>query len=146
MISDPRKFVRTWLTKHGVTIDERGGLQSPDNRDNTEIFDTMFLDYCEQIAQFNRETERRIKAVPETHLQKALNEYISLYITEERKKLFSLIKFSGAESLFPLETLVKAMTGIVDPTIIGVMAHFLWTIKRRLLGKDVMFQIGRAHV
>lgn len=139
MISDPRKFVRTWLTKHGVTIDERGGLQSGDNRDNTEIFDTMFLDYNEQIAYFNYKADKKIKAVPEGHLQKALNELISLHITEERKKLFSKISHTGAESLSQLELFVKAMTGSVDSTVVGVLAHFIWGIKRRLLGKEVLY-------
>lgn len=141
MMSDPRKFVRTWLTKHGVTIDERGGLQSGDNRDNTEIFDTMFLDYNEQISYFNYKADKKIKAVPEGHLQKALQELISLHVLEERKKLFSRIKFSGAEVLTPLEQFVTAMTGINDPTTVGVMAHFLWGIKRKLLGLDTAFQI-----
>lgn len=141
MISDPRKFVRTWLTKQGITIDERGSLQSQDNRDATDIFDTMFLDYCEHIAYFNHDTGKRIKAVPEAHLQKALNELISLYITEERKKLTAKIKFSGAESLFQLEKFVLATTGHTNSTVVGVMAHFIWGIKRRLLGVDVVFHI-----
>lgn len=141
MISDPRKFVRMWLTKHRITIDERGGLQSGDNRDNTEIFDTMFLDYCEQISYFNYKTDKKIKAVPETHLLKALNELISLHITEERKKLFSKIQFHGAESFSQLEKLVVATCGETNPTVVGVLAHFLWGIKRRLMGQDVLFNI-----
>jgi hypothetical protein len=141
MISDPRKFVRTWLTKHGVTIDERGGLQSGDNRDNTEIFDTMFLDYCEQVSYFNYKADKKIKAVPETHLLKALNELISLHIMEERKKLFSKIQFQGAESFSQLEKLVIATCGEANSTVVGVLAHFLWGIKRRLMGQDVLFNI-----
>jgi Virulence-associated protein E len=141
MISDPRKFVRTWLTKNKVTIDERGGLQSGDNRDNIEIFDTMFLDYNEQITYFNYKADKKIKAVPEGHLQKALQELIALHVLEERKKLFARIKFSGAELLSPLEKFITAITGTNDTIAVGVMAHFIWGIKRKLLGLDTVFQI-----
>lgn len=141
MISDPRKFVRLWLEKRSITIDERGTLLASDNRDNSELFDTMFLDYSEQITTFNYEADKKIKAVPETHLKKALTELISLHVMEERKKLFSLLQFCGAESLSLLEKFVLALTGKVDSTVVGVLAHFLWTIKRRLSGKEVVFQI-----
>jgi len=141
MISDPRKFVRTWLTKHGVTIDERGGLQSTDNRDNTEIFKTLYLDYCEQISYFNYQTDRKIKREGKDILQDAMEELISLHIAEERKKLFTKIQYTGAESLFQLQKLVMATCGTIDTTIVGVLAHFLWGIKRRLIGEDVIFHI-----
>src|SRR5580698_2696074 len=106
MISDPRKFVRLWLDKRAITIDERGTLKSADERDNSELFDTMFLDYNEQIATFNYQADKKIKAVPETHLKKALSELISQHVMEERKKLFAALKFSGAESLSLLEKFV----------------------------------------
>lgn len=139
MISDPRKFVRKWLEKRRITIDERGNLVSSDNRDNSEIFDTMFLDYNEEITHFNYLADKKVKAVSETHLQKALNELILLHMLEERKKLFTRLKFTGANNL--LEKFVLAMTGKVDPTVVGVIAHFLWIIKRRLLGKEAVHHI-----
>ena len=140
MTSDPRKFVRLWLTRNNVTIDERGTLQSADNRDNIELFDTMFLDYNEQIASFNYEADKKIKAVPETHLKKALEEFISLHITEERKKLFQM-KFAGAEDLSQLRAFCIAVTGKDESHVVAVLAHYLWTIKRRIVNKDTYYQL-----
>lgn len=141
MISNPRKFVRTWLTKKEVTIDSRGGLQSSDNRDNTEIFDSMWLDYKEQIEHFNYTADKKVRGASETDFQKALNELISLHITEERKKLFDAIKFDGKESLFFLEAFTIALIGEANPTVTAVLAHYLWTIKRRLAGKETFYQM-----
>lgn len=141
MISDPRKYVRKWLEAKSITIDERGTLVSSDGRDNTELFDTLFLDYNEQVAFFNLAADKKIRAVHEGHLQKALHELIALHVLDARKKLFEKIKFSGTEALTPLENFVTAMTGKNDLTTVGVMAHFIWGIKRKLLGLDTAFQI-----
>lgn len=141
MTSDPRKFVRVWLMKNGIDIDERGTLQSSDNRDNAELFDTMFLDYNEQIAAFNYEADKKIKAVPETHLKKALDELISLHITQQRKELFSKIKFAGTEDLSQLKAFTLAVTGKTEDPVVAVLAHYLWTIKRRIVNKDTYYQM-----
>jgi hypothetical protein len=141
MISDPRKFVRTWLTKHGVTIDERGGLQSEDNRDNIEIFKTLYLDYCEQISCFNYKADKKIKREGKDIVQDALEELISIHVSEERKKIFESIKSIGTNNLIPLKNFIQAVTGNTEPSVVAVMAHYLWNIKRRMIGKDTSFQL-----
>lgn len=141
MISDPRKFIRLWLTKNSVTIDERGTLKSADQRDNLQILDTIILDYNEQIASFNYKADKKLKAASDTHLQKALDELIGLHATEEKKKILARVKFSGAPSLSQLEQFVLAMTGKTESHTTGVFAHFLWSIKRRLNNEDVLFNI-----
>lgn len=140
MTSDPRKFVRLWLDRKGVKIDERGALSSPEDRDNTEIFKTLYLDYCEQITHFNYQTDKKIKREGKDIVQDALDEFISLHIAEERKKIFSSIKFVG-ENLAPLKKYVDAVIGSADPTIVAVFAHYLWTIKRRLVNKETYYQM-----
>src|ERR1700677_2673917 len=140
MISDPRKFVRLWLSSHKVTIDERGTLVNAEHRDNTQIFDSMYLDYCEQIAAYNFVSKNKVKAAPETNVQKALDELISLELLEQRKCIFTSLQSSGAD-LSPLQAFVTALIGNPEPKVVAVLAHYLWTIKRRLQGKPIVYQI-----
>lgn len=141
MTSDPRKFVRAWLTRHGISVDERGTLSNLDNRDNIEIFDTLYLDYCEQIAAFNQITDKKIKGAPETNLKKALEEFISLEVVQKRRQNSEKIKYTGAIIPLLLQQFVKAVTGNTEPQIVTIFAHFLWSIKRRLSGKDVVYHL-----
>lgn len=141
MISDPRKFVAKWLELKKISVDERGGLSAADKREYQEIFDTLVLDYYEQIEAFNRATERRIKGSPETHLRKALDEIVSLELVKRRAEIFEKIKFSGTENLTILNQFVNATIGKNNPTVVGVMAHFLWQIKRKLMDKEILYHI-----
>src|ERR1700678_1986169 len=141
MISDPRKFVRSWLTKNRVTIDERGGLQSSDSRDNVEIFKTLYLDYCEQVTYFNYKTDKKVKREGKDILLDALEELISLHVAEERKKIFGSIKNAGLETLEPLTKFARAVTGKTESHVVAVLAHYIWTIKRRMLGKETFYQM-----
>lgn len=140
MITDPRKFVAKWLELKKVAVDERGGLSSLDKREYQDIFDTLVLDYYEQIEAFNRAAERRIKGSPETHLKKALDEVISLEMVKRRAEIFENIKFS-APNLGPLETFVSAVTGKSEKKVVNVLAHFIWQIKRKLIDKEIVFHI-----
>lgn len=141
VINDPRKYVTWWLTTRKISVDERGGLTSPDKRDYFELFDTLVLDYCQQIADFNRNADRAIKAAPETNLKKALDEIISVKMVERREEVFAALKFNGKENLSNLETFVKAVTGKAENKVVGVLAHFLWQVKRRMADKEVVFHI-----
>lgn len=141
MTSDPRKFVRLWLTHKEVTVDERGGLQSSEGRDYDQILNTIILDYNEQMNLLNYKSDKKVKLASDTHLQKALEEFISYEVMEKRKKIFEKIVFFGAENLSSLEKFVMAMTGKTEPQVIAVFAHFLWTIKRKLLNKEVVWPI-----
>lgn len=141
MISDPRKFVRTWLSKNNITIDERGSLISNDGRDTLEIFKTLYLDYCEQISYFNIKTDKKIKREGKDIVLDALEELISLHVSEERKKIFASIKTTGRDNLYPLECFVEAVTGNIEKHVIAVLAHYIWTIKRRMTGKETFYQM-----
>lgn len=141
MVSDPRKYVMLWLRNKGITINERGILTSPDDRDHFELFDSLYLDYCEQIAAFNAAADKKIQGAKETNLRKALDEYISIELVRRRQQVFNAIKFNGTSSLSLLEEFVEAVTGTRNVTTINVMAHFLWTIKRRFIDKEVVYHI-----
>jgi hypothetical protein len=141
MTGNPREFVRKWLIKEQITVDASGILCCAKNRTNAEIIDTIILDYNEQVNDFNYNSKSKLKLASDGHIQKALDELISLHVLDERKKLCEKIKFSGIEDLSLLEKFALALTGKTDPTTIGVLAHFLWSIKRRLMGLETVFQI-----
>src|SRR6202522_2019179 len=144
MISDPRKFVRAWLTKNNVTIDERGGLQAIDGRDTIEIFKTLYLDYCEQFTCFNYKTDKKVKREGKDILLDALEELVSLHVSEERKKIFNSIRYQGEWTFGthpPLVKFITAVTGNAEPHVVAVLAHYIWTIKRRMLGKETFYQM-----
>jgi hypothetical protein len=141
LIADPRKYVQWWLRAKSITIDERGGLSSPDKRDYFELFDTLILDYCQQIQDYNSYADKKIKGAPETNMRKALDELISIEMVKRRAEIFAKIKFSGTENLEPIERFVKAVTGKIEKQVVGVMAHFIWQIKRRLDDKDIVHHI-----
>lgn len=140
MTSNPRTFVRQWLDQHKTKIDARGTLIGTDGRDNTQLFDTMYLDYCEQIATFNYKADKKIKAAPESNMQKALDELISLELLDQRRRMFSSLQFSGAD-LTLLQNFVTALIGEAKPKVVGVLAHYIWMIKRRLAGKPVVYHL-----
>lgn len=141
MITDSRKYVLKWLELKRVIIDERGGLSSPDKRDYLELVDTMWLDYCEQIDTFNRVADKKVKGAPESNLRKALEELISLQMIQRREEIFKKIQFIGTENLELLKTFTKAVTGKSEDKIVGVLAHFLCSIKRKLNDKEVVYHI-----
>lgn len=141
LITDPRKYVAWWLDKKKIVIDARGGLVSPDKREATDIFDTLVLDYLEQIAAYNRTAEKRVQPVSEISLKRALDEFISLERLHRREAIYSELKFNGAEDLTQLERYVKAVTGKIEAKVVGVLAHFIWQIKRRLNDKENLFHI-----
>lgn len=141
MITDPRKYVAKWLELKKIVIDERGSLNSFDNREFCEIFDTLVLDYCQQIDDFNRKADRRVKGAPETNLKKALEEIISVEMAKRRDIIMENLKFSGTEDLSGVRKLVLAITGEENHTIVGVVSHLIWQIKRKLNGKDIVFHI-----
>lgn len=141
MQSDPRKYVAWWLSAKKIIVDERGGLTSPDKREYQEIFDTLMLDYNEQISQFNYIADKKIKGANDTNMKRALDEIISLEMVKRRAEIFEKLRFNGTENLVPLEQFVKAVTGKTEAKIVGVLAHFLWQIKRRLIDKEIVYHI-----
>lgn len=141
IITDPRRFVAWWLQINKVVIDERGGLCSTDKRSYFDLFDSMVLDYFEQIDAYNKESDKRLRGSPETSLRKALDEMISIQMMERRAEIAEALKFGGVDNISPLQKFVKAVTGKTEPKVVGVLAHFIWQIKRRLADKDIVYHI-----
>ncbi len=141
IITDPRKFVNWWLSINKIEVDERGSLNNSKKRSYFELLDSMILDYFQQIDDYNKEADKKLRGAPETNLKKALDEIISFEMVERREEIAARLKFSGAEDLSRIENFVFAVTGKKEQKVIGVLAHFIWQIKRRLADKDVVYHI-----
>lgn len=141
MISDPRKYIAWWLDKKKITVDSRGALRSPDKRDLHDLFDTMVLDYYEQIASFNKLADKKVSGASEAILKKAFDEFLSFERLRRKEQVMEQLKYAGADDLSQLERYVKALTGKTEAKVIGVMAHFIWQIKRKLNDKEAIFHI-----
>lgn len=140
-VTDPRLFVNWWLSLHKIEIDERGNLNNFKKRSYFELFDSMVLDYYQQIENHNKEADKKLRGAPETNLKKALDEIISFVMVEKREEVAKSLIFSGTEDMSPIENFVLAVTGKKEQKVIGVLAHFIWQIKRRLADKDIVYHI-----
>lgn len=146
-MKDPRMYVLAWLSLNNVTVNERGELKDSLNRLNTDIFDTMWLDYVKQVREHNaREMNKatnlrdKIHVVAEKDMAKALSELISKEKATHRKKTIETLR-CDKEDLSHISTFVEAVYGEADPTHIGVLSHWMWMIKNKMQNKDVSYHI-----
>lgn len=138
----PRDFTHWWLHKKGIQVDERGNLVSPDGREFNDLCDTMYLDYLDQVAAYNKDAEkdRKVKTYAEKEMTKAVNELISMEITKKRDEVTRNLTCTG-DNIDPVTKFTAALTGRTDSHVIAVLSHFIWMIKRRLTNKEVVFHI-----
>lgn len=146
-LKDPRLYVLAWLAQSQITINERGELKEPLNRHLPDIFDTMWLDYRSQVRAHNASEKQKAAAnrntvnpVAEKDMMKALNELISKEKATFRQRTIQSLK-CDTEDLSELERFIEAVVGSKDETHIGVVAHWLWMIKNKMLSKDVSYHI-----
>lgn len=138
----PRDYIHWWLHKKDIKVDERGNLVAPDGREFNDLCDTMYLDYLDQVAGYNKDVEkdRKVKTYAEKEMIKAVNELISLEITKKRDEVTKSLACTG-ENLASVTKFTAALTGRTDSHVIAVLSHFIWMIKRRLNNKEVVFHI-----
>lgn len=147
VLRDPRLYVLYWTAENGITVSPRGELKDPIGRHTIGVFNSMYLDYKEQVRKHNAIEAQKapnqrdtVAAVAEKDLSKALSERIDLEVAEFRRKRAETLACQG-ENLEPLKKLVRAVTGDENPVHVGVMAHWLWLVKRKFLGRPVSYHI-----
>jgi hypothetical protein len=147
VLNDPRMYVLAWLSLNAITVNERGELQDSLLRDNSAIFNTMWLDYRANIRTHNVAESQKlprdrqvISQATLRDLQMAMDELIEKEKATHRLITAQSIKCPGND-LTELEKFIEALTGKVDPKEVAVMAHWLWMVKRKMLKKDVAYHI-----
>jgi len=147
-LKDPRLYVLWWLSIKGVYISEAGNLVEPESfRSRPEIFDSLWLDYVSQIKDYNAKEyikapkdRSTISIIPEQDMKKALDELIAREKSTHRAKSIKALACTG-ENLTHIESFLSAVTGKVDPLEVAAIAHWVWTVKRKMAGLDVIHHL-----
>jgi len=154
-LSEPRDFTPRWFKAKKYDVDTYGRIISPDGFIETQesAFDTFSLDLHEQIRAYNSKLEPEeiksgflIKRMPEnTLLKSAFREYIANESKTKRKVITNNIKYNAeddaVEKNLHLMDYVFAITGTRDIVIATVLAHWLWGIKVKALGKAIVYHL-----
>lgn len=147
ILKDSRLYVRDWFNRNEIEINERGELKDKLNRLSTDIFDTLWLDYISEIREHNQSEmmkapnlRDKVTGAKEQDMSKALSELISNEKAIHRSKRIETLKCEE-EDLSELKKFVKAIYGEVNDTHTGVLAHWLWSVKNKMLDREVTHHI-----
>lgn len=155
-LSTPRQYVQFWLGRQAALNSNIIELiKSP------HIESTLFLDYLDDINAY-KQAHFRIaklnKTAPdaEKHPQNAkLTEYKKAVILDAyyeilpdiykliTNQIIAQIENSKCTRNVPetLERWLSALTGVSDPRHLAVMSHWCWQVKRKALGKAVVWPV-----
>lgn len=146
-LKDPRLYCEAYLKAQKITVNERGELKDATGKNNMAIFDTMYLDYLSQVHSHNVTEKQKapnlrdtVSAIQEKVLQKALNEIITIKKLQYRAALIDSFK-CDKEDLTLVKAYVKALTGKEEADDVAVMAHWMWQVKTKMLGKTPSYHM-----
>lgn len=146
-LKDPRLFVLVWMSMSSIRISERGELIDTMRRKNDDIFDTLWLDYKQQVRAFNDLQEkkpnserRHIRAVAETDMKKAITELISKEKTTHKNDLIKSL-MCEKEDLSHINHFTNVLMRENNPKISAILAHWIWLVKNKMKGVDVSYHI-----
>ncbi len=128
-MTDARDFVKGWLISRG--IDANRALAE------NEIVN-LYLDYLNIWAGSSKE-ERKVKFT-KSDLVDALTSIFKAETAVARDLVLKDLVGQSA-NLGPLEAWVAAVTGKKDELDVAVIAHWLWMVKRNMLGLSVVHHI-----
>lgn len=142
----PRQFLATWLAQNDIEFRANGDIR---DQKVHEILDKMWLDYCEQfvVARSSLPPNQRssLSKFDEKDLRKAFDEHVShmRHMLREKVKAQLASKDSNDKSARnALTRWLKALTGRAPTDIeLRVMLHWLWCVKRKFLGKEVVYHV-----
>lgn len=139
---NPRIFVKGWLAMNNININEQGVLNSESKKSKKHLFDSLWLDYKEQITVW-RSTQKDIAekhrtsiiTITEDDMRKALDELISTEMSQHRINTIEKLKCE-TEDLTEMKKWVSAIVDYDIDKITAVMAHFIWIAKRKMNGLE----------
>ncbi len=133
-------YFTTWLTNNGYTIDDGGTVVGHVNGRNPKaLSESVWLAYLEHRDALPAETRKRYRLISIKEFEIAIRDYLaSLQDARTLRVYENVSQPKGAPSdLSQLERFVLGLTGSCDPVIVGVLAHFLSNVKRKMLGESV---------
>ncbi len=142
-LSNARSYVSAWIMKKNYIVNVEGQLCVQRAGESLDIFNTMWLDYLEQLSAYNagqeslgKKDRQPIKGFLERDLKKALDEYCDrgrIHIKESTDRNIACDK----EDLTEIERFVFSLKGQIDKLDVAVLAHWIWMVKRKMLKQDV---------
>lgn len=128
-----RYYLQYWLSKSNKTA-------RIISRTATSL-STLCLDYEEFYTQVVKEEfPNKVKKLTNQSLEHALIELLDSALQEELFAAMPPFK-CDFENLDPVRNWVKAVTGKLDSKDLAVMAHWLWSVKRKALDLPTKHQI-----
>lgn len=134
-LTDARKFIPSWFKSKKVHRKKDLYFFK---------FETAWLDYLDDIRAFRTtaspKKKKGFRPVAERDMTKAFSEHISILCDEFRLKTAHSLACE-TETLVPLTKFVTALTGKADEKDIAVLAHFFWSVKRKMQDQKVVYHI-----
>lgn len=145
MKNDPRAFVTDYFDTKGIKINERGDVFDGKGRNRKTIFNTMYLDYVTTVEAHNTLEKQKsnrvlLKPIPKDLMEMAVEEII-----EETKKVYKEALVTEFTKYVPndqiMKDFVKAIIGTESEDEIAVMKHWMWQVKKKMLGEFPTYHI-----
>jgi len=144
---NPRTYVLYWLALNNVQVNERGELKDSLSRNKATIFSSLWLDYLADIQSHNALQSNlapahrdRATAVAVGSMQMALEELIGNQKATFRANSIAELACSQ-ENLSEVEKFILAVTGKADPKEVAILAHWVWSVKRKMADTNVVHHI-----
>jgi hypothetical protein len=152
-LTDPENFVREWLSENDYTITGAGNfVRNGEDEIMKIVFDYLWLDYKRYYRAESVSVDREIKAtyvpqkrfkvqaIVESDMRKALDKVQNEQVISARKEAIAAVKTTG-EDLSELRKWVKAISGNESNVELVAIAHFIWSVKRKLTKQKVIDHI-----
>lgn len=122
VLFDPRTYVQYWFARNNITLPV---LKKSDN-----LLRLMHLDYAQTIIKYKNQHQSKARGVSRVELEDAFIVHCDNLEKEFYKQEQDKLKCTG-ENLDQLRKFIKSVTGKEDALDIGVIAHWMWQVKRR---------------
>lgn len=135
---NPRNFIPYWMAWRGLTWEQvkaRTGLISEIRLDYADIYKVYVADFIQTTGA---------KKVPKPLTKLELEDGLTSFLfTEDQRQRELVVEHHKVqtETLEPLKAFVTALTGRGDEIDLAVMAHWLWTVKRRSRGYKSVYEL-----
>lgn len=132
ILLNARNYVKDFFAKSNLTVAEAKALP--------HLHASMKLDYDELFTAFKAINQSKAKGLKWAEIDAALEEYFALEVIKERKAATEALVCTG-ETLDLVKAFITASTGKLEPLDVGVLAHWIWQVKRRAFDKKVVWHI-----
>jgi hypothetical protein len=138
ILKNPRLYVNKYLETNNISVNERGELICSSGKNNLDLFNTMYLDYDQQVRAHNANEATKaanirdkVSVIPEKMMQKALDELISSKKITYRIETINSLQCK-TEDLSETKRFIQALTGKVTDEDLAVLSHWMWQVKTKM--------------